>query len=396
MSFLYSIIIYFYGILLFLARTFSKKARKWNTSRIGWYEYIAKKKTKNCERYGWIHCSSAGEFEQAIPIIQCLKNKDSKLKIKIAVSFFSSSGFEMYEKSNLADLFFYFPLDTKSNAQKVVEILQPTFAIFIRNEIWWNILNELKVNRIQTYLVNANLQQKRNFIYRYYLKKAYPLFTKIMDTQTVGNTKLERAIGIKNELYSDTFLEEFCKNSLVVILGSSWATEENFIANFFKKYKNNFPNLKIIIAPHEFDCSKKAELEKLIQLPVLSYLESSKNVAEARLLFLDKKGILKFVYRFADIAFIGGGFEKTVHNITEASVYGLPVLFGPNHTKFEEITEMINLQIAFPVATYAEFENKLLALIENTAQRKNITENCSNYFSKQESCAQKVVSEIFS
>lgn len=387
----YSIFIRFYGLLMHMAAFFNEKAKRWVTGRKEWETSLAEKITKS-DMYCWIHCASAGEFEQAIPLIQGIRNQ--KTRIRIAVSFFSPSGFEMYQGSGLADVFFYFPLDTGQNAENLIKILNPVFTIFIRNEIWWNTLTVLKEKNIPAYLVNANLNQKRNIIYKKYLDKTYPLFTKIFDTQTFGNTKLEKVIENKNAVFNDRILEDFCKDSFVIILGSSWQTEEKIAANFYKKNRDKILNLKMIIAPHEFDATKLNELETLFSEEVISYSQYTVPDNSHSVLFLDKKGILKYVYRYANIAVIGGGFGKSVHNISEAAVYSLPTIFGPNFSKFEDTKELVNLKVAFPVNDYMEFENKLIQLINDAELRTAISQKLNMYFSQQENATAKIISEV--
>lgn len=390
MRLFYSFFIHFYGFLMRFAGFFNQKAKNWCIVRGNW-ETDLRQKMDSTVKYCWIHCASAGEFEQAIPLINRIKNQESRIKTKkIAVSFFSSSGFDMYKDSKLADLFLYFPLDTKNNAEKLVEILNPSFVIFIRNEIWLNVLLELKSKQIPTFLVNANLQQKRSIFYQYFLNKTYPLFTKIFDTKTFGNTKLERVVENRNAIFSDAILEDFCKDSIVIILGSSWLEEERFIIDFYKKIKEKNSTLKIIIAPHENLSLNSFELKKSYG----NWLSFYKNYTNGNILVLDKKGILKYAYRYADIAFIGGGFDKGVHNVSEAAVYGIPTIFGSNYHKFEEINELVNLDVAFPVNNYAELEQKLLELINDSDKRNTIKNKLTTYFSSHEQVAKTIVTEI--
>ena len=366
---------------------FNQKAKNWCVVRKNW-ETDLQQKMDSGVNYCWIHCASAGEFEQAIPIINNLRC--TMYDVRIAVSFFSSSGFEMYKNSDLADLFFYFPLDTKKNAEKLVEILKPSFAIFIRNEIWLNVLTSLNKKNIPTFLVNANLQQKRNYFYQQFLNKTYPFFTKIFDTKTFGNTKLERVVENRNTVFNDAILEDFCKDSFVIILGSSWLEEERFIIDYYKKNKEKNPNLKIVIAPHENLSLNSFELKKSYG----NWLSFYRNYTNGNILVLDKKGILKYAYRYADIAFIGGGFDKGVHNVSEAAVYGIPTIFGSNYHKFEEINELVNLDVAFPIKNYIELEQKLLELMNDSDKRNTIKNKLTTYFSSHEQVAKTIVTEI--
>ena len=395
MGFIYSITIQCYHLAIRFAALFNKKAANWLAVRTQWSSELSAKRDPNSP-YCWIHCASAGEFEQAIPLIPAIRSADNSLKI--AVSFFSASGFDLYKDSGHADIFFHFPIDTKKNADRLIAVLRPAFALFIRNEIWWNTLSQLKTRGIPAYLVNASNGQKRSKIYQKYLNNAYTLFTKIFDTASYGNTKLEKVLANKNEAFTDTILEDFCKNSTVILVGSSWQTEESYMASFFRTHRTKFPNLKIIVAPHEYDESKWEELKKIFSAShmddvALYSLYSNQNTP--RILLLDKKGILKYAYRYAKIAVIGGGFDKTVHNVAEASVYGIPTLFGPNYKKFEEITDLVNRHLAFPAPEYREMENKLLEWISSPQKTVEINSLLSVYFERQEKVSQRIIAEIY-
>lgn len=371
------------------AAFFNEKARKWVNVRKDWFRDLKDKVPKQ-KPYCWIHCASAGEFEQAIPVIEAIRKMRPDLAI--AVSFFSPSGYEHYYQSGLADVFFYFPLDTRTNAKKMLNILQPFFAIFIRNEVWWNILSTLKEKNIPSYLVNSNLKQERNYFYQRYLDNAYKFFTKIFDASTY-NTKLERVCENREYKFEDDTLTHFCANSFVIILGSSWQEEERMMGEFFRKNELQYLHLKVIIAPHEYDKDRKRTLEKIFGQKIFRYskYEGERN---PRILFLDKKGILKYAYRFADLAFIGGGLEKTVHNVSEAAVYGIPTIFGTNYLKFEETVDLVNIHTAFPIRNYSEFEEKIKLLLDNSELRTVIKEKLENYFDEQNNSSEKIVSEI--
>jgi 3-deoxy-D-manno-octulosonic-acid transferase len=391
MHFFYSIFIQLYGFAVHLAAIFNLKARDWILGRENWQEKLTKK-INITEKYCWIHCASAGEFEQAIPIIKELRFKIPDLRF--AVSFFSPSGYEMYHNSNLADVFFYFPLDTKNNATQLIEILKPEFVIFIRNEIWLNTLTVLQQKSIPTFLLNANIEQRRNFVYRKYLDIAYALFTKVFDTTTFGNTKLERVIGNKEKSLSNAIIEDFCKDSFVIILGSSWQTEEKYIVDFYKKNYGKIKPFKLIIAPHEPHEKIFKKIKSSMYFSEQSKYTKYKINQESNILYLDQKGILKYAYRYADIAFIGGGFGKGVHNISEAAVYGIPTIFGSNYHQFEEVNELVDLHVAFHVKDYENFEKKMVELINNTALRKSIKVKLTEYFIQQKNAFSNIVQDI--
>jgi 3-deoxy-D-manno-octulosonic-acid transferase len=163
--------------------------------------------------------------------------------------------------------------------------------------------------------------------------------------------------------------------------------------DFYKKWKEKIPSLKIIIAPHEFDDSKKEKLIELFSEKIEVY--STYTDTGSRILFLDRKGNLKFAYRYADIAFIGGGFQRSVHNVAEAAVYGIPVLFGPAFEKFEEINELAEKRLVFSVDDFRSFENILSAFLGDTGKRTTLKEKLTQYFNQQNSASETIVLEIY-
>ncbi|HND82364.1 MAG TPA: glycosyltransferase N-terminal domain-containing protein [Chitinophagales bacterium] len=394
MSIIYSIAIYLYSALVWISSFFNEKAKSWVNAQKNWKKILLNSEKTN-EHIIWIHCASAGEFEQAIPIINAIKKK--KANYKIYVSFFSPSGFAMYKDSKQADYFFYFPLDTAANAKYVVDFLQAKYVIFIRNEIWLNVLSLLYQKKTPTYLVNANLKQRRNLLYRFYLDKTFPLFTKIFSTQDDGNTKLEQVVQNKNQIFSDKILTDFCRDSIVVILGSSWQEEEKMMARFF--IKNN-AKIKIIIAPHEYGDGKLEQLNSLFtseeqsKSTIISSYSNYQFENTSAILFLDKKGLLKYAYRYASIAVIGGGFNSGTHNISEAAVYGIPILFGPNYTKFEDANDFIQLETAHSFKQYEAFEQQLLIYLNDEILRNCIKEKLDVYFDKHNNVAEAIVDDI--
>ncbi len=200
MRLIYTLLIHLHSYIMAVAAWFEPKAAKWVQGRKHWKLDLSQK-INNHEQYIWIHCASAGEFEQAIPLIK--KIGQEKPELKAAVSFFSPSGFDMYQDSELAAIFFYFPTDTRKHAESLLSLLNPAFVIFIKNEIWWNALMVLKEKSIPTYLVNADSGRKRNVFYQYYLDKVYPLFTKIFYVSAYGDTKLDKVIENKNTAFTD-------------------------------------------------------------------------------------------------------------------------------------------------------------------------------------------------
>ena len=372
MRILYTIFLFFYNFLVRLAGPFYKKAGTWLKNREQWDKDLDKlpagKKTI------WFHVASAGEFEQAIPVIEQIRQ--SVYGLSIAVSFYSASGFELYKNTSYADIFFYFPGDYPSQARKLVSKLRPLVVVFVRNEIWWNILATLYKEKVPVLLMNAE-PVTRTGIYGWYLKKCYGYFYKIFYSDIIGNTKLERVLDNARTDYTDEILENFSKNSFVLLLGSCYEKEVSLAADFYWDQKSKIPSLKIILCPHEWNDKTVSAYQKYFEDKIELYSEKP---ATTRLLFVDQKGILKYIYRYAGVAFVGGGFGKGVHNVSEAGVYGIPVFIGPRYQKFPEITAMTEEGLVTVVQNESEISAALQKWIANKQEQDALKEKWKHYF----------------
>lgn len=357
MKFIYSILMFLAEVLLPLVSRVNPKIRSW---------YLAQKSFKtsftapidSSATYIWIHCASSGEFEQALPLIHALKSRRKELRF--AVSFFSVSGYDLNRNSYLADTFFYFPLDTKRNIATLIQLLQPRGVIFIRGELWLNTLLVLKEQNIPVFLVNARNVMSGSVFRKKYDNYCKQFFTTVFYTDKYGTTKWDKALENKNVPFQSFELEDFTKEKVCILAGSSWYTEESYVARFLLEYPD-LKNIVFVLAPHEWDTARLSRNFDLSNIQIFSTYDSTKDNS---VLLLDTKGILKYAYRYADLAFIGGGFDKTLHNALEAVVYEIPVLVGPNHRKFEEVQDLLSKQILMEIKSYEDFKNQVLTQLE--------------------------------
>jgi 3-deoxy-D-manno-octulosonic-acid transferase len=383
MAFLYSIGIGLYWLIIFLASPFNSKARKWIRGRAGLFKEIKKKVNPEDNIY-WFHASSLGEFEQGRPLIEAIKLKNPS--VKILITFFSPSGYEPRKNYKSADYIFYLPMDSKRNASRFIELINPSKAFFIKYEFWYHYLKELKKQNVPVYLVSANFRNGQIF-FRWYggwFRKILRIFSHIF-VQNPGSEKLLKEIGLKNVTISgDTrfdrvaeiarqsvfieLAEKFSKDSTVIICGSTWDKDEDILV----QYINTSPwKIKYIIAPHEIHPSKIERLIKKLDKPAVRFSSATvKNINDYQVLIIDNIGMLSSLYRYADIAYIGGGFGAGIHNILEAATFGLPVVFGPNYGKFREAVDLAAAGGAFPVNNFSDLKRKFGELLENSQYKK--------------------------
>lgn len=321
------------------------------------------------ERYIWIHAASLGEFEQGRPLIERIRREHPEKKILL--TFFSPSGYEVRKNFPQVDLVSYLPFDLKSRVKKFLDIVNPSIAIFVKYEFWGNYLTELKRRGIPTYIISAIFRPSQVFfkpwggMFRKMLRcynhiyvqdeRSKQLLAGIgIDKVTVaGDTRFDRVTDIMASSVKIPEIESFVdRNKLTLIAGSSWGPDEAHIIPYF----NSHPELKLIIAPHEIGEDRISSIVSMLKRPYVRLSETTpKEVAKADCIIIDCFGKLSSAYAYGDIAYIGGGFGVGIHNLNEAAVYGIPVIFGPNYHKFKEAFDLIATGGGFSFAEGSDF-----------------------------------------
>ena len=370
----------------------------------------------------WFHCSSLGEFEQARPLMEKLKIENGKLKILI--TFFSPSGYEVRKKYEGADFVFYLPVDTRSNVKKFLNIVNPSLVFFVKYDLWYNYLHELNKRKTPTYLVSANFRQEQfSGMYGKYLRKVLSFFTGIF-VQNESSTKILTEQNIQNitvsgdlryDKVSQTVLSakknqvvemftsspallprEKGEKAKIMVCGSSWEQDEKII----EKWKMENGKWKMIIAPHEIN---EEHINSLIRTfadrHILRYSQISKEPVStaldklnaANVLIIDNIGMLSNLYQYADIAYIGGGFGSGIHNILEAVAFGVPVIFGPNHHKFPEANEIIEQGGGFSISSAEDFQKVMELLLSDEKILKMASMTCKNFVQGRKGATEKIL-----
>ncbi len=414
MRLLYTISIYSYYLAIRIASLFIPKAKIFLKGRKNIFDKIGSAIQKTgFDNLIWFHCASLGEFEQGRPLIEKIKRDDPQ--IKILLTFFSPSGYEVRKNYPGADLIFYLPIDTPSNARKFMEIVKPQKVFFVKYEFWFNYLKELKNNNIPTYLVSGIFREDHYF-FRFsgaWFRKQLSSFTHffLQDKKSVellnsicfnnatlcGDTRFDRVLEISKNAKQIELVKQFVSDKKIMILGSSWAEDEKIVASCFLKNQQLKTNYKIIIAPHEIDENHISSIEALFisEFSCLRYSNASDlNIKDAQLLIVDNVGMLSSLYQYGTIAFIGGGFGKGIHNILEAATFGLPVIFGPNYQKFTEAKELIKLGGAFSVNDILEFE-KTLILLSDEQVLKTASVISKMYVQGRVGATEKILDAVF-
>ena len=389
---LYNLAIALYDILVHLAAPFSRKPRKMMKGHWVVYELLRQQVEKEA-RYIWFHTASLGEFEQGRPLLEAIREKHPGYKILL--TFFSPSGYEVRKHYRGADIVCYLPFDKPRNVRKFLDICNPCMAFFIKYEFWKNYLDELHRRGIPAYSVSSIFRRDQIFFkwyggtYRSVLKNFDRLFVQneaskrylakigIDRTTVVGDTRFDRVLQIRQEAKSLPLVEKFKgSNRFTFVAGSSWSPDEDL----FLEYFNTHPSMKLIIAPHVIDENHLVEIIGKLKRPYVRYTRADMdNVLKADCLIIDCFGLLSSIYRYGEVAYIGGGFGAGIHNTLEAAVYGIPVIFGPKFQHFMEAVQLLEAQGAFLIKNYGELEALLDRCQRDEAFLHTAGANAGNY-----------------
>ncbi|PZD78647.1 3-deoxy-D-manno-octulosonic acid transferase [Mesonia sp. K7] len=390
MKFLYDIFISLFDVLLPFLGIFGDKMKLFANGRKNFTEKLVHIPEKQKKRI-WFHTASLGEYEQAVPIMEKLKND-----FEIIVTFFSPSGYEIKKNNPYAIFTSYLPIDTKKNAREFVDLAQPDVVLFIKYEIWPNFLHELSQKQIPIYLVSATFRENQ-FLFKPFggfLRKALKQFQhvfvqdhksleilqqhQIFNSSVSGDTRFDRVdaqLQIDNQL---DFIEIFLDNKLCMVCGSTWPEDDEVLVPFINQCKEA---VKFIIAPHEIKPEKIERLKNSIQKPTGLYSNYTENsLKKAQVIIIDTVGLLSKIYAYADITYVGGAMGNTgLHNILEPATFGKPIIIGSNYDKFPEAKNLKKLEGLFVIKNKKELEEIFQKLTKNKEFREKSGANSKRY-----------------
>ena len=356
----------------------------------------------------WVHAASLGEYEQGLPVIKALKA--SYPGHRILVTFFSPSGYEVKKNSAEADLVTYLPMDTRANARRFLKLANPCIAIFIKYEIWPNYLRELEKNNIPVILISAIFSKNQPY-FRFYggflrnaLKKFDHLFIQdqksadlldaigIKNHTLSGDTRFDRVMEILGQEKSLPLISHFIQDQPCLVAGSTWPEDEQLIVPYINSSQEQ---LKFILVPHDIKPAHIRSLTRSIKKPTTLYSELSETSdSDFSVLVVDSIGLLTSLYRFAQIAYVGGGFATGLHNTLEPAVYGIPVLIGPQFEGFREAEELVKLKGILTVQDKQSFRDTCDELFENHTMRKETGMVNASYIKKNVGATSKIMAYL--
>lgn len=351
---MYNIIMYLIQFGIVVGSYFNKKLRKMLDGEREAIKQIREKVDPDAQ-YIWFHAASLGEFEQGRPLIEKVHKEHPEYKILL--TFFSPSGYEVRKNYTGADIITYLPIDTITNARAFLRAIRPVMAFFIKYEFWYNYLHILQYRGVPTYSVSSIFRPNQIF-FKWYGRnygRVLQCFTHFFvqneesqqllagigfkNSTVVGDTRFDRVLQIKEASKQLPIVDSFVhiheeKKPLTFVAGSSWPPDEAIFIEYF----NTHPSWKLIIAPHVIG---EDHLKQIISLlknkKVVRYTQTTEtDAANADVLIIDCFGLLSSIYRYGEVAYVGGGFGVGIHNVLEAAVWSIPVIFGPNNAHFAE------------------------------------------------------------
>jgi 3-deoxy-D-manno-octulosonic-acid transferase len=389
----------FYAVM-WLASLFHPKAKKWilgrriplNTFKIPGNRDVV-----------WFHCASLGEFDQGLPVMNAYK--EAFPESFLIVTFFSPSGMEFYNKrDHQVDLALYLPLDTKINARKFVAHFKPQKVFFVKYEFWYNHLKCARRKGAEIYGVSSLFRPGHRFFKWYggFFRKALRLFDHfyvqdqrskdllnsigIEQVTVTGDTRYDRMLAVKSKSQPNEIIRTFIEEKPVLILGSSWTIDEEILVPALFELRQQF---KIIIAPHDISEKHIEQISAEFDHEVERYTDF-RNLGKD-ILILNTIGQLTNAYQYADLAYIGGGFTGKLHNILEPGAFGIPIFFGPKHSRFPEAQLFLDHEVAFTIEDSFSFEK---AVEEAIGKRAQINEKLAEIFARNQGAAKKIISSL--
>ena len=361
------------------------------------------------EKVIWMHVSSLGEYEQGLPLLEQLKEKYPQYKL--VLSFFSPSGYEVKKDTTPADLVVYLPIDTRKNVRNFLQLIRPEMVFFVKYDFWPNYLFELKKNNIPTFLISALFTDKHSFFKKRnaWMKKSLKAFThffvqdenskKVLQNQgfdsisVTGDTRFDRVFRIVQHDEKLPVIEKFKQEQLLFIAGSTWERDEAIIISFINKNAGDFLS---IIAPHNIDNTHINKIQKSLQVPHILFtdIDDNTDLSEYKVLILNTIGLLNKTYKYADIVYIGNGFGKSIHNIQEPAVFGVPIITGPNIKKFKEAIDLQELKGLQVIHNQTEFDTAMHTLLSDSVQREKIGKITKQYALKNLGASDKIMQQL--
>lgn len=377
-----------------------KQIKKWSKTRDTLRETVL------------IHSSSMGEFEHIKPLI---KQLNDNFKINIIVTFFSPSGYNNIKNYDGVALFSYMPFDFQWVWRKFYSITKTKLLIISKHDVWINQIAVARKVGIKSFLVNASLSTKSSrssILARIMLSNSYrslnTIFTvsetdKIQfikafnceNVKVVGDTKFDQVLKRKESALNKEILDKiWIKDREIILFGSLWPEDADVVLPGIVNILAAKKTVKVVIVPHQINKAILNSIMTHLNGFKISYLSRINYTLDPDILIVDKMGFLADLYKYADIAYVGGSFKQGIHNVMEASVYGIPVIYGP---RYENSFEAIQLNLkggSYVINSSQEFEKIILKWLTDSTLRGGIGQKAYNFATNNTGSTEKIIDAI--
>ena len=405
---LYNLFLWFYAAGIRLVAPWNRKAARWLSGRKGLFDRIQQFRGQHGGKLIWMHCASLGEFEQGRPLLEAARAHYPDYTL--VLSFFSPSGYEVRKNYPGVDFVCYLPMDSPANAHRFLDLMKPALVFWVKYEYWYYYLTEIHKRQIPLLLVSAQFRAGQPFFRNYgkLHRSMLDCFTGIFVQTDIsrsllasigllervvvsGDTRFDRVLEIAAAFDPIEGVGAFCGSDPVIVAGSTWEEDEEELDH----YANTHPGTRFIIAPHEVEEVRLKEVEALFHdsIRYSDWLKSPDPlVTRAHVLIIDNIGLLSRLYKYASIAYVGGGFgEDGVHNVLEAAVFGKPVLMGPEIEKFTEAVELVESGGGIIVESALEAEKAFKRLFEDGALYTASCQASENFVHSRQGATRKIL-----
>jgi 3-deoxy-D-manno-octulosonic-acid transferase len=400
---LYTLAIRVFGLLVWGAAGFRRAARLWVEGRRGWYRRL-REDFRGKENVVWFHAASLGEFEQGRPIVE--RVREEYPDHPILLTFFSPSGYEVRKDFDKVDSVHYLPLDTPGNARKFLDVVRPKIAVFIRYEYWYNFLGAMFRREIPLIMVSSIFRKDQVFFkpygawFRTALRQISHFFVQNQESLELlesigvsskslsGDTRFDRVWDAAQEKREFPLVERFLAGRTCLMAGSTWPFDDQLL----KEIVPAFPDLKFVIVPHHVDGANIRRIMDLFEGEVALYTQGEDQELENRqILVVDTIGILTYLYRLADLTYIGDGFGAGIHSIMEPAAFGMPIFFGPNYHSFQEAVDLVERKGVFAVQDQKELVEGIRRFADDEGARQEAGRICRQYIQEKMGATDRVM-----
>ena len=413
---LYRFFLLLYAAAARLLAPFSPKVKRWVLGRQGWRQQwqhkLAEAGIGAQDEVIWMHASSLGEFEQGRPLLDHMRQ--TYPHARFVVTFFSPSGYEVRKQYPGAHAIGYLPFDHPKAAGEFTDLLQPKLVLWIKYEYWYYTLQAIHSRGIPLLLISGIFRPGQPFFTWYggLHRRMLSFFSHLFVQHEAAASLVSAVVGASRvTVAGDTRFDSVCETAehwqafpavehwlagaaRVVVAGSTWPSDEEEIVHYAKAN----PGVKWIIAPHNLDPRDREDTLRLFQHPLTYSRLVQGDAGQAPLenvLIIDNVGMLRYLYRYAHISYVGGGFTGDgVHNVLEAAVYGTPVIHGPEYAKFAEATGLLEAGGSFVITNSLELESLLEKLWQQPALLQQAGDAAASFVQKNAGATRRVLQWI--